>query len=157
MAFMHAIALPLAHFALTFPVALCYKTVMRLPKFVFFLLAFFVAFAAFPGGMAVAAVMQGSAAMSCHELPAVDPDSSMTHRHHDAGLNGQHAQQEDGPASQKLPPQSQSDCCVGFVGILSLTFSSPLLPSARETFLFRPSLRLASGASGIYRPPRQYT
>ena len=113
---------------------------MRARKLFSFLLAVFVLFSTFPGGMVFAAgVVDGSHAMaSCHEAMTPDADS-LAGSHHDA------------PADA---PQAQHGCCVGFVGILSPAAFFPVLPGARETVLFLPSLRLASRITGIYRPPR---
>ncbi|MDR2788846.1 MAG: hypothetical protein LBD06_10935 [Candidatus Accumulibacter sp.] len=123
-----------------------------------FLLAFFVLFAAFPGGMAFASGMKGmtgaSAAMTmtCHESMTADADASSMTPHH--GHAADAGQQGDDPVS--ADSQSPSDCCVSFAGILSMTVFSPMLPGAREAIAFSPSLRLAARVAGIYRPPRQY-
>jgi hypothetical protein len=149
---------------------------MRPPKFFFFLLAFFVAFAAFPGGMAVASGAKDTAgshtlSAACHdESMTADAGASMLHHGHDAGssLHGQHdapmaAQAQQGDCSGS----ASHDCfnagcasvagCSGFAGMLfSLAAFSPVLPGAREVIPFQTSLRLDARVSGIYHPPRQH-
>jgi hypothetical protein len=117
---------------------------MRFRKFLSLLLAFCVMLATFPGGAALAfgakdAAGSGSHSMTtCHD--AMDSDAGSHDRH-------------DAPADAAQP---QHNCCTGFVGILSTTAFSPVMPHARETPLFLPSLRLLSRTTGIYRPPRQH-
>ncbi|MDR2364764.1 MAG: hypothetical protein LBD68_02775 [Zoogloeaceae bacterium] len=82
---------------------------------------------------------------------SMDAASAPMARHsHDAGARG-----NDPAPAEPQTQQSQSDCCVNFVGILSLPLLSSPPPAAREAIAFAPSLRLSARVTGIYHPPRK--
>ncbi|MDR1229576.1 MAG: hypothetical protein LBK55_11320 [Azoarcus sp.] len=108
-------------------------------------------FATFPGGMASAFSAKKAAGShtiaNCHETMTPSAGSLATGHDHDTDSHG-----HDAPADA---PQPQHGCCTGFVGILSVAALSPVIPRARESVLFLPSLRLISRTADIYHPPRQ--
>lgn len=143
----HGSALSLAH-----PHAQCYKAGVRARKILSFLLVLSVMSATFPGSAALAFATTGGGGPhimeGCHEAMTAHADA----HGQDAASHGQQHDRDDTDS-----PQSRHDCCTGFVGLVSPTGFFPLLHGARETPLFRPSLRLAANMTGIYRPPRQHS